>query len=214
MVLALHWFWREVVTYVLYCTSKHSLCCTICRVDTIRGDERTEDRESTSSSDSLLHRQNTYSTKLLLKAMSKTALASGKSKRPSTAAVAAAAGKADHNAANAIVIGKKRPATTIALTSSSLARKKKTATATTTTTKKATPMPLPGGWPVSSKFPYPAADHRHERHDDRPSPPTHLRPGGLLRRSCNGSDVFLRKRAVQSASASLFNVAKAGGGGT
>jgi hypothetical protein len=73
-------------------------------------------------------------------------------------------------------------------------------------------MPLPGGWPVSSKFPYPAADHRHERHDDRLSPPTHLRPGGLLRRSCNGSDVFLRKRAVQSASASLFNVAKAGGG--
>ena len=139
--------------------------------------------------------------------MSKTASASGKSKRPS---ISAAAGKADHNAVDGIVIGKKRSATTTTSTSSSSSVRKKKKTAAATTKNAGAPLPLPGEWPVSSKFSYPAV-HTDEP-DDRLSS-SYLRPGGLLRRSCNGSDVFLRKRAVQSASASLFNIANGGGGG-
>ncbi|KAL3822204.1 hypothetical protein ACHAXA_000644 [Cyclostephanos tholiformis] len=131
--------------------------------------------------------------------------ASGKSTRPF------AAGK-DDNAVDGIVIGKKRPTSATTTTSSSslsmAAQKKKKTAATTKKTVALTP--LPGGWPVSSSFSYPPA-HTDEANDHLST--TYLMPGGLLQRSCNGSDVFLRKRAVQSTSASLFPRSNGGRGG-
>jgi hypothetical protein len=136
-----------------------------------------------------------------------TASSAGKAKTPISLARTAAAAKAGSKAppdgetriksvADVIVIGKKkRPAT-----SAAAAQKKQTASAMTK--KKATPPPpppVPGGWPVSSNLSYPAPRDVVDDDDDG----RHLRPGALLRRSCNGSDVFLRKRAVQSTSASL-----------
>ena len=84
--------------------------------------------------------------------------------------------------------------------------------------------PMPTGWPVSSKLSYPTPreataemnndkkgimdllDSSDEDDDGTPCRPksataaNYLKPGNLLQRSCNGSDVFLRKRAVQSTS--------------
>jgi len=53
------------------------------------------------------------------------------------------------------------------------------------------PKPIPNGWPVSTK-PSSRGGGGGRQHT--------LTPGNILRQSCNGSDVFLRKRAVQSTS--------------
>lgn len=85
-------------------------------------------------------------------------------------------------------------------------------------TKNGAPPPMPKGWPASSKLAYPvpqggggtvanpgdgkagteASDGPTSSRTSRPA--NYLTPGNLLQQSCNGSDVFLRKRAVQSAS--------------
>lgn len=72
--------------------------------------------------------------------------------------------------------------------------------------------PLPKGWPVSSKMSYPpptandapsgddVMDVDADNTQPQSTPGNYLKPGNLLQMSCNGSDVFLRKRAVQSTS--------------
>ena len=101
---------------------------------------------------------------------------------------------------------------------------------------------VPKGWPVSSQLTYPAPscciggktkddtgimDVDSDDDDDIDHIPSkkknnYLTPGNLLQQSCNGSDVFLRKRAVQStsslcpsfATASSSSAGGGGGGGT
>ena len=106
--------------------------------------------------------------------------------------------------------------------------KKSTAAKTKTSAlaPKRTSKPVPKGWPVSSNFTYPAPcsgvtkngntimDLDSNDSDNIPSSSipskNYLTPGNLLQQNCNGSDVFLRKRAVQSTSALCPTV---GGGG-
>jgi hypothetical protein len=54
------------------------------------------------------------------------------------------------------------------------------------------PKPIPNGWPVSTKPSSRGGGGGGRQHT--------LSPGNILSKSCNGSDVFLRKRAVQSTS--------------
>jgi hypothetical protein len=98
---------------------------------------------------------------------------------------------------------------------------------------------VPKGWPVSSHLTYPApsscciggktkddtildVDSDDDDNDDIDIPSNkknnYLTPGNLLQQSCNGSDVFLRKRAVQSTSSLCPSFvtgssSSAGGGG-
>jgi len=83
--------------------------------------------------------------------------------------------------------------------------------------------PLPKGWPASSKLTYPtprdlisvnnkdtntssdSSINLLDSDEDKPStspsiPANYLTPGNILQQSCNGSDVQLKKRAVQSTS--------------
>jgi hypothetical protein len=88
------------------------------------------------------------------------------------------------------------------------AAEKKTATKsaaskvkTSTATKKAPAkqhIHIPKGWPVSSKPTQVAAKATDDANDGAQS--NHLTPGNLLKVNCNGSDVFLRKRATQPTS--------------
>ncbi|KAL7481445.1 hypothetical protein ACHAW6_007140 [Cyclotella cf. meneghiniana] len=75
--------------------------------------------------------------------------------------------------------------------------------------------PIPEGWPVTSKSPYrsPTIVSQRDKGDQETNDQdlqnvsqkdlNYLRPGHLLRVNCNGSDVFLRKRAIQSTSLSF-----------
>lgn len=86
--------------------------------------------------------------------------------------------------------------------------------------KHASSRPVPKGWPVSSHLTYPAPSCHGVRAtngcsisdlvSDSPSK-NYLTPGNLLRQSCNGSDVYLRKRAVQSMSV-MYPITTAAGG--
>ncbi|KAL3784225.1 hypothetical protein ACHAWO_005656 [Cyclotella atomus] len=71
---------------------------------------------------------------------------------------------------------------------------------TTTTAKKAPAkqhISIPKGWPVSSKPTQVAAKASDANGESQAN---HLAPGDLLKVNCNGSDVFLRKRATQPTS--------------
>ena len=84
-------------------------------------------------------------------------------------------------------------------------------------------IPIPRGWPVSSFESYPAPQQQEAppetslysnvnidddaignaestTQNQSTAPSNYLKPGNLLQQSCNGSDVFLRKRAVQTLS--------------
>ncbi|KAL9191059.1 hypothetical protein ACHAXT_000765 [Thalassiosira profunda] len=138
--------------------------------------------------------------------MVKTAAASGKAKAPASAKRTAAKAKtpAKKSSVSGVIGTKKRGA-------SAAAKEKKAAP------------PLPKGWPAASKLSYPAprgakgaspkedvidldSDGADESPQPAGAPANYLRPGNLLQQFCNGSDVFLRKRAVQSTSMTFPSV--------
>ncbi|KAL7492900.1 hypothetical protein ACHAWT_002019 [Skeletonema menzelii] len=66
--------------------------------------------------------------------------------------------------------------------------------------------PIPKLWPVSSRLSYPPPNNHSTTDDDNSvneKQATSLKPGKTLQQNCNGCDVFLRKSAVQSTSASI-----------
>jgi len=89
-------------------------------------------------------------------------------------------------------------------------------------------LPIPKGWPVTSNSSYPSpreyastsdttASIQHDGIDEDTTgntssklPCNYLKPGATLQQSCNGSDVFLRKRAVQSTSMAFPSSSGAG----
>eukprot|EP00984_Skeletonema_dohrnii_P007750 scaffold2857_cov104-Skeletonema_dohrnii-CCMP3373.AAC.4 len=68
--------------------------------------------------------------------------------------------------------------------------------------------PIPKSWPVSSHLSYPPPNSTTTNDDDDDDSTTEqqtsLKPGKTLQQNCNGCDVFLRKSAVQSTSASII----------
>ena len=68
--------------------------------------------------------------------------------------------------------------------------------------------PIPKSWPVSSHLSYPPPNSTTNNNDDDDDSATEqqtsLKPGKTLQQNCNGCDVFLRKSAVQSTSASII----------
>jgi len=70
--------------------------------------------------------------------------------------------------------------------------------------------PIPKSWPVSSHLSYPPpnsttnTNDNNEDDDSATEQQTSLKPGKTLQQNCNGCDVFLRKSAVQSTSASII----------
>ncbi|KAL7470707.1 hypothetical protein ACHAXS_010957, partial [Conticribra weissflogii] len=93
-------------------------------------------------------------------------------------------------------------------------------------------LPIPNGWPVSMNSSYPSPRENAVPSETTVSPHlddidkdttidtssklsnaakcNYLKPGTILQQSCNGSDVFLRKRAVQSTSMKIPSSSGAG----
>ncbi len=103
-----------------------------------------------------------------------------------------------------------------------IGKTKKTASASVAIGEKnhASPLPVPKGWPVSSHLTYPtpscnggakSSNTIIDLDSEIPSKKNYLTPGNLLRQACNGSDIYLRKRAVQSTSSIYPSAAAARG---